>query len=1731
MTDLTQRPDSALLRPLTTEQLYGVLAERVVKRVRDRTAHQTPPAEGRHCMRVTNLPDDVMRSVVSALAAQDEDTIEAVLLLGHKRASREPWQVSATRLIELRNASEGRPLIAFIPPGLKAAAEDSFDVSTFVEIDMRDLPKQIADDLLPPEVKPIVAFIDKKKPLDSESRMRYALMLQSIPHPNMLRIWAGAALYQLGLIPDFGFLSGGDWQMRIERNLAALKTLNESTQTLRGRILSLKLQEDTLQNALHDFLRMQSLQDVRVWGERIATDPAYRDLAFDRWQFQGEVVSEDVTIVLDDLDLPPPTNKINNADANLLYFDVERGTSFQVKWETNPKPLIAAERGLEYFRVQLVDSSGEPVWQSKNIKVGTSNRAARSFKLTKKDFGDLIEDGVYYVRVCAYDSGGEDITRSEPRDPRDELGKKINESEDVYFWIDPNGEPPPADPQRSTRVSGLIEARMYAQSAALTRGGDPFALQPQAGRTGWMSDKKAKRQEAIYNIVYDAQMRYTVSMSTLLRRIESDALLANPDSLGRYHLDLSTGLADRAEPHPRANLPTVPRSFRKVRTELFDAVRGADGLGLIALVDLLALDTLIVRYVDAYLDWLREAERDALDIDVIEVVLPTDDRRHVTVLLMAPTHPLRLLWQLQRAQVAAHWVRRAVDEGLAKGLSFRGDTAAVYLFKRLLPLNLPPILWLNDAAYIEVEPLTPFWGAYFADSERDVRAVRTRLTALLGLTESALTIEEESAVLFAKLRRYLEIHPYITTLTLNAFNVGDGAALVAAILALEVWRSDETNPLPDLRYRLQLFSHDASQLSVIGEAVDLLVSPERQVTDEADVFTLRSRNPLFPKLRYSRNTLEDFRKYPERFEADVTLCYDLFSPQVAFADVPGWRSSFVHGLVQSSVERFEDCGEETRYIWHRYLSPVPTLPFDERFDLNGRITEILEEIARAQAADSSEAARPVVALDLSVADMSLIQQMHSLSNWVITIDRHLGIDYFDSLPVSERPLYLLDDDPTLDRHSLNRVLVSTRFVEPAVDHIKLPPPRRKSAKSAYPLDVQRRIFERLRQISGRLGYKALASDAANDERKYNLLMISLTDLLLEQFGQLAGTLIIPLDSHPELFGHEDKRYLVQSMLLLVAFDPPRRRVSLQLVDMHWFSSAPRPLDVEERENKMKETFDQMAARVQELFTPDEHALDDVVREKRLITLLTYYLEHARRYRRITFDQADRLRAFIESLDTPFTIDLTALGVFFNPAQADGFQTRDPHGELRFVTLGADAIHALINDEPLEGDPIPATKPTPSPVDGDERLHETEAAEQSVEFHHLPVLESTPEPVADTAPSVNYDILLGGDGETPQYGLLGVTASGGKKIAVDLNTTNTICLFGAQGSGKSYTVGTVAEMATQSFTAINVLPAPLATVIFHYHESQDYPPEFISMGQPNRAPSDVKRLLDEYGASVGAIKDVLLMAPRDKVAERQAEFPGITVAPITFSSAELTIDSWRFLMGTSGTKTVYEKAINQIMRQVRNDIRLETLSEQIETSPLSAQQKDSARLRLGFAGDFIDDSRRLGDAIQPRRLVIVDLRDELIDKQEALGLFVVMLKIFADAGKGAFNKLVVFDEAHKYMNNDDLSESILSAIRQMRHQGVSLLIASQDPASLPNSIIELASMVVMHRFNAPSWLNHMRKSITALKQLDPARLAKLKTGEAYVWAARSTDPRWTDEPRLVQMRPRITAHGGGTQTAL
>ena len=231
--------------------------------------------------------------------------------------------------------------------------------------------------------------------------------------------------------------------------------------------------------------------------------------------------------------------------------------------------------------------------------------------------------------------------------------------------------------------------------------------------------------------------------------------------------------------------------------------------------------------------------------------------------------------------------------------------------------------------------------------------------------------------------------------------------------------------------------------------------------------------------------------------------------------------------------------------------------------------------------------------------------------------------------------------------------------------------------------------------------------------------------------------------------------------------------------------------------------------------------------------------------------------------------------------------------------------------------------------------------------------------------------------------------------------------------------------------------------------------------------------------------------------------------------------------------MYIRQVSLIMKKLRDELTLAGLRKGIEDSGLSDHLKELALLRLRFAEEYVDDQQDLTSVLRPGRLVIVDLRDELVEKDEALGLFVVLLQMFAEATYEGrpFNKLVVFDEAHKYIDSPDLVAGLVEVVREMRHKGTSILVASQDPPSVPASLIELSSQIILHKFNSPELVEAHSEGQRRARGPDTGEAGRLGPGEAYVWSSKATDDAFTHDAVKVRCRPRVTQHGGATKTAV
>ena len=161
-------------------------------------------------------------------------------------------------------------------------------------------------------------------------------------------------------------------------------------------------------------------------------------------------------------------------------------------------------------------------------------------------------------------------------------------------------------------------------------------------------------------------------------------------------------------------------------------------------------------------------------------------------------------------------------------------------------------------------------------------------------------------------------------------------------------------------------------------------------------------------------------------------------------------------------------------------------------------------------------------------------------------------------------------------------------------------------------------------------------------------------------------------------------------------------------------------------------------------------------------------------------------------------------------------------------------------------------------------------------------------------------------------------------------------------------------------------------------------------------------------------------------------------------------------------------------------------------------------------------------------------------------------------------VVVLDEAHKYLTNNDtarLTQSISSIIRLQRHLATRVIVATQvryhrsivtrsscslhvqEPTVIPSTMLDLASFIICHRFTSPSWCRHLARHVSAGDNAETAQwfqdVMLLSTGQCVVFSPSALVMKSNDgSVRLLgrdylklRVRPRLTLDGGTSLLAV
>ncbi|KAF8178996.1 hypothetical protein K438DRAFT_1604125, partial [Mycena galopus ATCC 62051] len=411
----------------------------------------------------------------------------------------------------------------------------------------------------------------------------------------------------------------------------------------------------------------------------------------------------------------------------------------------------------------------------------------------------------------------------------------------------------------------------------------------------------------------------------------------------------------------------------------------------------------------------------------------------------------------------------------------------------------------------------------------------------------------------------------------------------------------------------------------------------------------------------------------------------------------------------------------------------------------------------------------------------------------------------------------------------------------------------------------------------------------------------------------------------------------------------------------------------------------------------------------------------------------------------------------------------------------------------------------------------------------------------TSPLLTRSALQEHAADFPSRGLLGTSTSysTNDRVYVNTNAPSSAVICGVQGAGKSHTVSCLLECALIPDTRIGRLPEPLSALVFHFDEQDT--------GRPCEAAFLASTA--NHLSHVAPPQVTVLCSPSNVTRRRRAyaSLTQVRVEPLYLSEMDLSAERMLAIMGCDNLETMplYMHTALMIIREMGIDgFSYIEFKRRIGLERLDMKQKSMIELRLHLLDAFLrPGARNIESYFTAGGLVLVDLTDPFLDGPTAAVLFDIVLGTFT-AWQTTCGKLVVLDEAHKYLTNSDsarLTQSVSNTIRLQRHLATRVVIATQEPTVVPATILDLASTIICHRFSSPAWCSHLARHVSAGS--DSAGwfedVMALPTGHALVFspaAVITADGRGgvgvlgRDHLKL-RVRPRLTLDGGASLLAV
>ncbi|MFH1801588.1 MAG: DUF87 domain-containing protein [archaeon] len=428
----------------------------------------------------------------------------------------------------------------------------------------------------------------------------------------------------------------------------------------------------------------------------------------------------------------------------------------------------------------------------------------------------------------------------------------------------------------------------------------------------------------------------------------------------------------------------------------------------------------------------------------------------------------------------------------------------------------------------------------------------------------------------------------------------------------------------------------------------------------------------------------------------------------------------------------------------------------------------------------------------------------------------------------------------------------------------------------------------------------------------------------------------------------------------------------------------------------------------------------------------------------------------------------------------------------------------------------------------------------------------------------YDIIIGrGESDKKAFGNRGLVYLGkgfvkmgqytslSNKILMDIARSHVVLVAGKRGSGKSYTLGVLAEEISNLPDNIS---QNLASIIF------DTMGIFWTMKYPNEKD---KELLKEWNLKSSSLP-VKIFVPSGHY-EKYLEKSIPADEAFALDASEMNAEDWVLTFGldiVNPVAVLIERTITELKKQ--GDFTIKDIISNLNKTEKTSQDSKNAAIGLfeaaetwGVFAENKSDATKIKEFISAGKTTIIDLsvfNSIGAFNVRALVISLISRKIFNQRmdsrkkeevksiakGLDYFSPLekkenplvwIFIDEAHEFLplnEKTSATDALIQLLREGRQPGISIVLATQQPGQIHRDVMTQSDIVISHRVTAApdlEALNHIMQSYlieNIQRYMD--ELPTLK-GSAIILDDNS------ERIYPMRIRPRFTWHGGEAPTAI